>query len=197
MTISTSAQGVIQREITLLSQSISGLVQSLHRLKSPIVESSEKVPQATDQLDKISQQTEAATTRMLDMLEQITQREQQIITGLQHIGTEVADQPAAKKVDELSDLANTNLNDAYTIMDALQFQDITSQQMDHAAAMLEEIESKLKAIMCVIGEDAEKIAFKPEVSGKKKRSYDPHADLFNKITDQADIDSIFAKTKRK
>ena len=197
MSISTSVQGVIQREITQLSQSIGGLVETLNHLKYPIAESHDKVPQATNQLDKISQQTEAATNRMLDVLEQITQREQQIIAGLQKIAGAKEPDSVAKEAGQLGELANTNLNDAYTVMDALQFQDITSQQMDHAASMLEEIEGKLKNILNVIGEEESPQVASPDVQPKKKRSYDPHADLFDKKTQQADIDSLFAKPNKK
>ncbi len=194
MTLSTSLQDVIQKELASLTQSVNGLVDNLHRMKSPLVESHDKVPQATNQLDKISQQTEAATNRMLDVIEQITQREQQIITGLQHIGEEVAGQPAAKKIDELCELANTNMNDAYAVMDALQFQDITAQQMDHAASLLEEIETKLKNILQTMGADAKTLT--QFDTAKKIRTYDPHADLFERKTEQAVIDSLFEKTKK-
>jgi chemotaxis regulatin CheY-phosphate phosphatase CheZ len=197
MSISTSVQGVIQREITMLSESIGGLMDTLNHLKHPIAESHDKVPQATNQLDKISQQTEAATNRMLDVLEQITQREQQIITGLKTIESTVGGQQVVVELKNLAELANTNMNDAYTVMDALQFQDITSQQMDHAASLLEEIEGKLKNILNVIGEEGEDQVSKQNATTKKQRSYDPHADLFDKKTQQADIDSLFAKTNKK
>lgn len=194
MALSTSLQEIIQKEITNLTQSVNGLVDNLHRMKSPLVESHEKVPMATNQLDKISQQTEAATSRMLDVIEQITQREQQIITGLQHIAEATTGQPIAGKVAELSELATTNMNDAYAVMDALQFQDITAQQMDHAATLLEEIETKLKNILQTIGADDNPQGQKE--GAKKVRSYDPHADLFARKTEQSVIDSLFEKTKK-
>ena len=151
--------------------------------------------QATNQLDKISQQTEAATNRMLDVIERMTQRDQQIIAGLKEIAAEACGKPVAGKIDGLCELATTNMNDAYAVMDALQFQDITAQQMDHAATLLEEVESKLKHILQTIGADEEKLAAQIE-SSKKVRSYDPHADLFSRKTEQSVIDSLFDKTKK-
>jgi chemotaxis regulatin CheY-phosphate phosphatase CheZ len=193
MTLSKSLQEVIQNELASLTVSVNGLVENLHKMKSPLVESHDKVPQATNQLDKISAQTEAATNQMLDVIEHITQRDQQIITGLQHIGEEVSGQPAAAKVNELCELVNANMNDAYAVMDALQFQDITAQQMDHAASLLEEIEGKLEHILQSIGaQDANDGA----LSTRKIRTYDPHADLFERKTEQSVIDTIFDKTKK-
>lgn len=194
MTLSKSLQEVIQNELASLTVSVNGLVENLHRMKSPLVESHDKVPQATNQLDKISQQTEAATNKMLDVIEHITQRDQQIITGLQHVGEEVSGQPVATKVEELSELVNANMNDAYAVMDALQFQDITAQQMDHAASLLEEIEGKLEHILRAIGaQEGSNAALQ---STRKLRTYDPHADLFERKTEQAVIDTIFDKAKK-
>jgi chemotaxis regulatin CheY-phosphate phosphatase CheZ len=193
MSISHSLHEVIQREITALTLSINGLAENLHRLKSPLVESHDKVPQATNQLDKISEQTEAATNRMLDVIEQITQRDQQIIDRMKAVQTTIGDNPVVPEISSIIDLVTLNQNDSYAVMDALQFQDITAQQMDHAASLLEDIEAKLKNILQVIGSDDPQLQNGEPTHEKKVRSYDPHADLFNRKTEQADIDSIFSK----
>ncbi len=186
----------IQHELQELTRSVAGLIENFHKLKNPLVESREKVPQATHQLDKISQQTEAAAHRMLDMIEQITQREEQLIAGL---GT-ISQMAAAGNVSGISVLAqdlggqaNTTLNDAFTIMNALQFQDITSQQMDHAAALLEDIEAKLHNILQIIGGEEFKSNLVPV---RKERAFDPHADMDGSQTKQADIDSLFQRAKK-
>jgi chemotaxis regulatin CheY-phosphate phosphatase CheZ len=196
MSISHSLHEVIQQEITALTHSINSLAENLHRLKSPLVESHDKVPQATTQLDKISQQTEAATNRMLDVIEQITQRDQQIMDRMRGIQTQIGDHPVITEISSIVEMVNLNQNDSYAVMDALQFQDITAQQMDHAASLLEDIEAKLKNILLVIGAEDNQIQNEEPAHEKKVRSYDPHADLFNRKTEQADIDSIFSKTTK-
>ena len=194
MSSNENLQARIQSEVVALSRALAGLIENFQKLRSPLVESREKVPQATNQLDKISQQTEAATHRMLDTVEKITQREQEIIDGLGKVlNVETAISNGAKcDLKSLVDKANLNLNDAYTIMDALQFQDITSQQMDHAASLLEEIEGKLPNILAIVG-------YGPTgMTGKiptKVRAYDPHADMTEKKTDQQAIDSLFQSSK--
>ncbi len=188
----------LQREIGELSSSINSLIDSFRKLKAPLVESHQKVPQATSQLDKISEQTEAAAHRMLDMIEKITQREEEVIRGLGEVRALVGSQQNSQVVSLVTNIeekANTNLNDTYTIMDALQFQDITSQQMNHAAALLEEIETKLQHILSVVGADTAPDADRPSI--KRTRAYDPHADLSDKRTQQADIDSLFSQEKAK
>lgn len=189
----------IQNEIVELSSSIGGLVDSFRKLRHPLKESHEKVPQATNQLDKISEQTEAAAHHMLDIIENMTQRETEIIGLIKAVKNAVEENEVtevAAKLEKMAGVANDNLNDAYMIMDALQFQDITSQQMDHAASLLDDIESKLHVIMSSI--DTEGAAESEQISiagqpSKKRRAFDPHADLFDKRTEQKDIDSLFEK----
>lgn len=188
----------IQQEITELTSAINGIIDTFRKMKSPLVETHEKVPQATVQLDKISEQTEAAAHQMLDRVEQITQREGDVIQGLEQLKEEAdtAQQTSiAKAVGEIIVKANENLDDAYMIMDALQFQDITAQQMNHAASLLEDIEGRLQVILATLnGEEA----LGDEESPKKKvRVYDPHADLFDKKTDQSAVDSIFDKARQR
>ncbi len=192
-----SLQVKIQREISELTVSVSNLVDNFRKLKRPLVESQETVPQATNQLDKISQQTEAATHQMLDRIEHITQREEEVIRGIGDIKAkaQAGDQQAVCLLaDSLATKVNENLNDAFQIMDSLQFQDITAQQMDHAASLLEDLEGKLHQVLkSVSGPEPELV---PEPQARRVRAYDPHADLFEKKTNQEDIDSLF-KTHQK
>ena len=186
----------IQREIAELTESISGMMSSFRKLQRPLVESREKVPQATTQLDKISQQTEAVTTRMLDVVEQMTQREEEVIRGIDQIRIRAG----AGSIEEIEQLAQglivkatDNLNSTYQIMESLQFQDITAQQMDHAASLLEEVEIKLHGILTTLGSPETMSADMVPQVPRKTRAYDPHADFVDRQTNQQDIDSLFAK----
>jgi len=187
----------IQKEILELTSSINDVVQKFKELKNPLAESHEKVPRATEQLDVINEQTEAATHRMLDMVEQITQREEEVIQGL----TELKDWTTKKQAGDAGDMvnkliekANTTVSDAYTIMNALQFQDITSQQMNHAAFLLEEVEGKLNGIIHVL-QGSQSVSDPKESEKKTKpRVFDPHADMSDKKTDQSEIDSLISRS---
>jgi chemotaxis regulatin CheY-phosphate phosphatase CheZ len=186
----------IQKEITELTSAINGMIDTFRRMRSPLVETHEKVPQATNQLDKISEQTEAATNQMLDRIEGITQREGDVIQGLEQLKETASGSGQKAMATGLSDIivkANDNLNDAYLIMDALQFQDITSQQMNHAASMLEDIEGRLQLILSTLSGEETNI----RSAARKVRVYDPHADLFDKKTDQDAVDSLFDKAKQR
>jgi chemotaxis regulatin CheY-phosphate phosphatase CheZ len=197
MSGSTTLKAKLQDEILSLADAIREIVDKYKELRNPILESHEKVPQATQQLDKISEQTEAATHQMLDLTEKITGYSEEIVDGLNSIKQKAqgGDTAAIEGLaDELIEKATTTGNDAFTIMDALQFQDITSQQMNHAASLMEEIEVKLHEIIHCVQGDSETIP-EPSPDPQRKRVFDPHADLFEKKTDQTEVDDLFKKAK--
>ncbi len=199
MAVNEKLYSKMQQEIFALASSVGEVVEKFKQLHHPLSESHERVPKATEQLDKISEQTEAAAHQMLDMVEGITQRESDIVAGLTELKTKLSagtqdNAEAESTIDGLIEKADKNCNDAYTIMDVLQFQDITSQQMNHAAALLEDIEGRLDGIISIIhGKDSSNKEKKKSTSKRAERAYDPHADMYEKKTDQEMIDSIFSK----
>jgi len=187
----------MQQEIAALASSINDIVSKFKGLHNPVEESRERLPQATEQLDKISQETEAATHQMLDRIEGITQREEEVMQGLRDLKTQIAAgsvDGAEQLIDTLLQKSEKTCNDAFTIMEALQFQDITTQQVNHAASLLEDVESRLHRILSVLqgGDESETDSAEHK---RRNRVFDPHADLSDKKTVQADIDSIFAQKK--
>lgn len=202
MPLANSLTSKIQTEIVELAASINDIVEKFKKLHNPLHESKDQVPQATKQLDKISEQTEAVTNQMLDMVEKITQREEEVEAGFDSLKQLIAEnkiEQATELIDELKGKADDNRNDAFSIMEALQFQDITAQQMNHAAALLDDLEIKLtKVIRAMNGEElAEEIVDADDQNSapRNERSYDPHAEFVDKKTNQEDIDNLFSHKK--
>jgi chemotaxis regulatin CheY-phosphate phosphatase CheZ len=196
MTTPTVLSEQVQTEIHQLRETIHSLVENMHRLRSPVAESHQKVPQATNQLDKISQQTLAAAHRMLDTVEGINNREDEILKAVKRLSSDTAVSNSVRsELLIIEKAAQENMDAAYTLMDALQFQDITSQQVDYAASLLEEIETKLAHILKVVGSEHEQIISASSQMPRKQRAFDPHADLFEKKTQQSEIDDLFVKKK--
>ncbi|MBU8934581.1 MAG: protein phosphatase CheZ [candidate division Zixibacteria bacterium] len=192
MAISEKLYQKMQSEVVALASSITEVVDKFRQLQNPLAESRETVPRATEQLDKISEQTEAAAHQMLDKVEGISQREEEVIQGLKAIKVKVVDGDLgdfAPSVDALIKKVQTNYEDAFLIMDALQFQDITAQQMNHAASLLESLETRLNSIVSVIQGSNDVAEATVE---HKERVFDPNAEFTNTKTTQADIDSLFS-----
>ena len=85
-------------------------------------------------------------------------------------------------------------NNAFLIMDALQFQDITSQQMHHASTLLEDIEGRLQHLLSVF--DGEAMPEFEDSEAKKERAFDPDADLFDG-KNQSEVDTIVSQVADK
>jgi len=199
MSTTENLYGKMQYKIASLATSVNEILENFNQLREPIIESRDCVPQATKQIDRISQQTEAAASRMLDRVEGISRREEEMMHGLGTLKEQLRRNDTAGAdalIDELYAKAKESGNDAFTIIEALQFQDITAQQMDHAASMLEDLGSRLGEILALFpdgiadGEDP----LLPE-EHRKKRVFDPHADMSDKRALQADIDDMFARNK--
>ena len=190
MTAKSALPERLQAEVMELASAINVMVGNFRKLQNPLVDSQEKVPQATRQLDKITRQTEAAAQQMLDMVEKITERETALSEGLAELRSRLnanAHHEYDDHIDTLINKSTTNCNDAYAIMNTLQFQDITSQQINHAASLLEHIESKLNEITLVMRGEAADVNHRP-----KARVFDPHAYLLDKKTKQKEIDNMFS-----
>jgi chemotaxis regulatin CheY-phosphate phosphatase CheZ len=179
-------------ELRQLADSINQIIKSIRVAQEPIADSRQKVPQATEQLEKITQETAVATHRVLDMVEAITGREGEIETSLKDLQhtlptTYFRHNSRVKRiVEQIRASASANQNDAYTIMDALQFQDITSQQVDHAIALLEQVENRLKDVLVGLqldtGDEVEVV--------RKERAFDPNATFANDANQQSKVDEL-------
>ena len=120
--VNESLQNKIRNEVVQLASSLKEIVVKFNQLQNPINETHVKVPKATQQLDKISAQTEAATEKMLDTIESITGREQDVLDGLKSLSTSNnLDENNKSVIEQLIQKVKANVNDTYSIMDALQF----------------------------------------------------------------------------
>lgn len=191
----------LQWGLTLLKRSIHELMGSLSAIQKPLTESKWQLPQATSQLDRISEQTEQATKQVLDLVEKIGEHQSDVIDLLnQSINTlrdtEDVNLEVIAKLEAAEEHANRTQNDTYTIMDALQFQDITAQQINHAASLLEEVEGKIENIVGQLDMgDGEGEAVQKQ--SKNQRAFNPNADMLVKQTNQAGIDSLVKSSRAK
>ncbi len=94
-----------------------------------IKDSTGKLPNASSNIASVSEATELATNEILNKLDSISAK-------LEDLSNLVADK---KKGGEIVEEINNELND---IIYSLQFQDITSQQLDHTNRILKAISEK-------------------------------------------------------
>jgi len=188
----------IRQELKELTTSISTMMDAFRKIRQPIQESSIKVPTTAHHLERVTEQTERATHKVLDMIEAITNRESQISSWAKEIKESITDEKLSSNVQNdklLEDIianAEDNLNDSYNIMDALQFQDITTQQIDHAISLLDDVEDKLMSMLQTVGvKSADDSKIRPI---RKVKAFDPNAGFSaDNPTQQQEIDKIISK----
>jgi len=186
----------IRSELRDLTSSISAMMEAFRQIRKPIQESYERVPTTAHHLENVTEQTEQATNKVLDMVEAITNRETQIGDWLKQLKAIIAKQKPdnfselERILDQVASGSQANLNDSYAIMDALQFQDITTQQIDHAITLLDDVEEKLTAMLMTVGGRIEK---RPIPRDQKKRVFDPNAKFeIDNPNQQKEIDNIIS-----
>ena len=186
----------IRQEIKELTTSIGNLMSVFRQIRKPIQESFETVPTTAQHLEKVTEQTEKATQKVLDMVEAINSRESQISDWIKRVKELIPDKVLSatdnlnQLLEDIAKNAEANLNDSFNIMDAMQFQDITSQQMDHAITSLDDVEEKLMSLLSAVRIKVEK---SPSKCNKKKRFFDANAKFTpDNSKKQQEIDEIIS-----
>ncbi|HEY0777154.1 MAG TPA: hypothetical protein VGD56_04230 [Gemmatirosa sp.] len=148
---------------------------ALESLESAAVQ---KLQQTSEKLREVTSATEVAATDILDALDR---------AGTAVDALEVADQAGDKaRAQELRDELRGEI---FGMMGALQFQDITTQQLTYAASVLTDMESRLILIAKLFDPN---VASSRGVShGPDPRTFDPGATTRDAEGRQALADEVF------
>jgi hypothetical protein len=165
---------------------ILGVLDSLRQSRNLLERATvDKLQHTHDKLREVSSATETAATDILNGLD----RANVMIDDLDAIAVERGD-------DDKSAQIRTALRDElFALMGHMQFQDITSQQLNYASAVLTEMEQRLAAIARVFEPGSlgdEPPPDQPAVVDETPRNYDPEASTKNREERQAIADSIIA-----
>ena len=188
----------LKRELTDLTRAIDEVVCHFKKTQYPFEDSNEKVPEATHQLENITRQTEEATHRVLDMVEEITGGISDVVQDLKVLrkalpATYFKNRSKVRDTFErIVEKVEKSQDNAFAIMDALQFQDITAQQMGHTAHLLDEVEAKLRLIKSMFSDQNQN----EQNSDSQHQSFDPNAryDLSNE--NQVRVDNLLESVKQ-
>ncbi len=110
---------------------LQGVMPLMLEVSNSIKDSTHKLPTATDRIVDVSNSTELATNEIMDKLDNITEKLNKI---------------AASDSAEHKSAINGINDDINGIIYALQFQDITSQKLEHANRILTAIHDKFSAL---------------------------------------------------
>jgi len=129
---------ILQHANGEIGQVLSTLRESREALQ---VASVQQIHRSADKLRDVSNATEHAATSILDGLD----RAHALVNELERLEGSVADADSGAGHDPAS-VRGQLRDELFGMMGALQFQDITNQQLDYVATMLAEVDRRLLAI---------------------------------------------------
>jgi len=175
----SSALGALPFILEQANKEIVQILESLRKNKTQLQSAAvERLQHTHSKLEEVNSTTESAATGILDSLD----RAQGILDTLD------GDDP--DKTGKTAELRDAMRNELFAITEALQFQDITSQQIRYAANVLVELEDKLISVLHLIdvtGLDEAHAA----LHGTNRGTYDPNATTKDREGRQHVADEIF------
>ncbi len=170
---------ILQRANTQILEVLSRLRDTRTALQSSALQ---KFQVTQDKLREVTTATEDAATNILDACD----RAAQIVDVL-----DANDAQAVPNRAEASILRGTLRDELFLMMSALQFQDITTQQLNHASAVLVDMEDRLADVARLFD-----TSFDERYRGKRydapdEMTYDPNASTKHIEGRQALADEIF------
>lgn len=147
----------------------------------------DKLQTTHDKIKEVTSATEDAAINIMDACD----RANQIVDELDAIdGAETPDRERA------TNLRATLRDELFMMMGALQFQDITSQQLTHASAVLVEMESRLAEVAKLFDSSISPDRPLAALHGvPDAKTYDPNATTKNADERQTLADEIFTNVK--
>lgn len=140
--------------------------QNLLEVNAHLTGSSRTMPRVLHDLKEIVQMTEQATVRVLEEAEALLE-EGQALSGLiaeaQRAGGGQAGSDITRPLSEVQGLVERGNDRVLAIMSALEFQDLTSQKIQRAFEVLEEVATRLGKIHALVslGEEVQPASGEP------------------------------------
>ncbi len=137
----------VRDEIRELAYYLEQAVQHLRSVNEHVAGTSAHMPEVLDTLTDINRLTEAATVRVLDETEAVIDDARaagRLVAAARSLTPD--DAPAAAPLAQVDAVLQRSVDRAMAIMGALEFQDLASQKMGSALAVLQEVMTRLREI---------------------------------------------------
>ena len=175
---------VLARSYTEIVSVLGSLRESRNVLQRTTVE---KIHHTHEKLREVTSATETAATDILDGLDRA-------VAMVNDMDTKAAEGDAAAGAE----LRNKMRDELFSLMGCMQFQDITTQQLNYASSVLTEMESRLAELAHILDPaafGAPAPAAPPPPAATGPVNFDPAASVENAEARQAVADQIFDGTR--
>lgn len=175
---------------------IQTVIISIHSSRNELKKSVDGLIKKTGmQLKKITSTTEEATNKILDIAEKLDDDQMTIIDIIDKLKEETSD-GLDQSLEKIKEKVLQNQDAAFTIIDYLQFQDITAQQIAGAYSLLSDTEKTLVSVSNLLKEfDMNNSASDDsdlKTTGVDKKSFNMEAAYSDKKNLQKSIDEMFS-----
>jgi hypothetical protein len=134
-------------QLILLFEDMRQIYPRINTMQETVKTSLESMPTVKTKIEKVAQETESTTMSIMDRIDTIldnTSRIQKMVKEVKAKSDGDADQP---QLDQILEANTTNQNLLSDIFSDLQFQDITTQQLNSARGILIDISKSLGDII--------------------------------------------------
>jgi chemotaxis regulatin CheY-phosphate phosphatase CheZ len=141
------------QELKGLVRNVGALIDSIASIRSHVENSMGNLPVASGKLDNVTGETESATQQLMNVLDGLNSNDKVAADLLGLLSAAQGQQgETLEAVRKLTELLDKNQTAHSRMLEILQFQDLTSQQINHVSSLLGKIELELNAILGVFGE---------------------------------------------
>jgi len=159
-------------KLVFFIEEILPLLETIH---SNIHQSTSLIPSAAEKLGKVTNATEMAATEVMDIVDNVINRLNTMTSALDEMEnlkeSKVDSDEVRERIRIMRDEIDGSQGDLFSIMNALQFQDITTQQINSIVSTIDTVNSKLRELLKGFEDH--------EVSVKlaKDAAFDPNAEF--------------------
>lgn len=173
---------------------IEEIVPLLNDIHANINKTSEIIPNATEKLGKVTSATELAATEVLDIVDNVVGRLNNMTAMVDDLEKNIeTDSANTGKIGMIRKEIDGSQDDLFSIMNALQFQDITTQQINSIASTIDKVQDALHDLLQGFEDDG------IEKQAMQKLVFDPNAEFdFNRSAEsQRFIDEYIRRKKER
>jgi len=162
-------------QIAKLVYFIEEIVPLLNIIHDDLHQSADMIPTATEKLDKVTSATEIAATEVMDIVDNVINRLNTMSISVDEVNKILEKSFDAKTIKQKTTTIQSEIDnsqeDLFLIMNALQFQDITTQQINTIASTIDTVHKRLEELLKGF-EDGVK-----ESSFDRTAAFDPNAEF--------------------
>lgn len=145
-----SKERLIKAEMEELTKYVEVITRTIREMESPVISTSDQLPQATSHLHDLTKMTEEGTHQVLSLTEELERNREVIQHQLEQLRANVAGR-AVRDIDAILAIVKEDEGRLLNIHVALSFQDLVAQRVGKLVTVLNEIQHKLLKLVVIFG----------------------------------------------